>query len=93
MAVYIVKGARNNILGEIADAGPFEVFLNNEATGSRAGIIAASSLSVHDPYDDTDSKLEDIKKFFTTEEEWICNMCPSDPQNVKSKNVFSRHNY
>lgn len=40
-----------------------------------------------------DSKLEDIKKFFTNEEEWICNMCPSDPQNVKSKNVFSRHNY
>ena len=30
MAVYIVKGARNNVLGEIADAGPFEVFLNNE---------------------------------------------------------------
>ena len=40
-----------------------------------------------------DSSLEDIKKFFTTEEEWICNMCPSDPQNVKSKDVFSRHNY
>jgi hypothetical protein len=39
------------------------------------------------------SSLEDIEKFFKTEEEWICNMCPSDPQNIKSKDVFVRHNY
>ena len=60
MAVYLVKGARDSILGNISDAGPFEVFLNTEDPSTKAGTIAASSLSVHDLYDDTDSKLEDI---------------------------------
>ena len=43
MAVFIVRGARNNILGNIADAGPFEVYLNSytEDGSTRAGTIAA----------------------------------------------------
>ena len=62
MAVYLVKGARNNVLGNIADAGPFEVYLNSytEDGSTKAGTISAASCSVHAVYDDTDNKLEDI---------------------------------
>ena len=58
MAVYLVKGARDSVLGNISDAGPFEVYLNTEDPGQRAGTL--SGFLVHDLYDDTDSKLEDI---------------------------------
>ncbi len=59
MAVFLVKGARNNTFGNIADAGPFEVYLNNETPSARAGEPGVDLL-VHNIYDDTDSKLEDI---------------------------------
>ena len=59
MAVYLVKGARNNIIGNIADAGPFEVYLNNEVLSAKAGEPGVDLL-VHNPFDDTDSYLEDI---------------------------------
>ena len=32
MAVYLVKGARDNVLGNISDAGPFRIFLNTDGT-------------------------------------------------------------
>ena len=59
MAVYLVKGARDNVIGNIADAGPFEVYLDTETTSSKAGHVG-NDLLVHDLYDATDSKLEDI---------------------------------
>ena len=58
MAVYLVKGARDSILGNISDAGPFRVYLNSETDAQQAGTL--SGFLVHSIYDDTDSKLEDI---------------------------------
>ena len=58
MAVYLVKGARDNVLGNISDAGPFRVYLNSETDAQQAGTL--SGFLVHSLYDDTDSKLEDI---------------------------------
>ncbi len=59
MAVYLVKGARDSVIGNISDAGPFEIYLNAEEETARAG-NAANDLLVHNLYDATDSKLEDI---------------------------------
>jgi hypothetical protein len=58
MAVYLVRGARNNILGNISDAGPFEVYLGTKDNATRAGTL--SGFLIHDPSDNTDSKLENI---------------------------------
>ena len=63
MAVYLVKGARDNVLGNISDAGPFRIFLNTDGTSDELPAQQAGTLAgflVHDYYDDTDSKLEDI---------------------------------
>ena len=40
----------------------------------------------------TDS-LSNIKKFFINEDEWICGMCPSNPDKKQSKEVFKRYEY
>ena len=40
----------------------------------------------------TDSK-EIIENFFKKEDEWICNMCPSNPDKKESKEVFKRYEY
>jgi len=40
----------------------------------------------------TDSKKK-IEQFFKTEEEWICGMCPSNPDKKQSKEVFKRYEY
>ena len=58
MAVFLVKGARDSVLGNISDAGPFEVFLNSELQQQRAGTF--SGFLVHNPFNDADSYLEDI---------------------------------
>jgi len=37
--------------------------------------------------------LSEIKDFFKKEDEWICQMCPSNPDKKHSKEVFKRYEY
>jgi len=56
MATYFVRGFRENTAGNIADAGPFEVYLNTETPTSKAG-HSGNDLLVHDPYNSANSYL------------------------------------
>ena len=56
MATYFVRGFRENTAGNVADAGPFEVYLNTESASSKAG-TGGVDLKVHNPYDVDDSYL------------------------------------
>ena len=39
------------------------------------------------------ASLNEIENFFKREDEWICQMCPSNPDKKQSKEVFKRYEY